>query len=382
MIVINFLFVSKAFGDSNLSSPTLASEAAILIEANSGQVLYDKNSQSQMYPASVTKIATAIYAIEIGNLNDIVTISSNASARNVDGTTVFLEKGEEVSLKKLIQGLLINSGNDAGIAIAEHLSGNVEQFSEDINSYLKNVIGVQNTNFENPHGLFDSEHRTTAEDLAKITNFAMQNETFREIFSTKELKWDGQTWDTTLLTHHKLLKEEIPYEGITGGKNGYVNRSGYTLATTAERDGLSLIVITLKSSRNNDSYNDTIKLLDYGFENYKSSTIPKGTTFKVEDQKYVTSDKITYTHLKGEQISKTTKEDGTLEVINQEGIVLASSQLVKVLNENNNTKTEIKNKSINEIRFGSIFDYLNPYLAFFSLAYILIIIGLVSRRKT
>lgn len=365
IVAINFLFVSKVFGESNFTPPNLASEAAILIEANSGQVLYGKNAQSEMYPASVTKIATTIYAIENGNLNDIVTISRNASARNVEGTTVFLEKGEEVTLKKLIQGLLINSGNDAGVAIAEHLSGSEEDFSEDINTYLKNVVGVQNTNFENPHGLFDTAHRTTAEDLAKITRYAMQNETFREIFGTKELEWNGQTWDTTLLTHHKLLKEEIPYEGVTGGKNGYVNQSGFTLATTAEREDLSLIAITLKSSRNNDAYDDTIKLLDYGFENYRISTIPKGTTFKVENQEYVVPKKITYTDQTNEKLTKNTKEDGTLEIVTPDEVVIASYQLEESLNEKSSVKAGLKNNSTNEIRFESIFEHLNPYLHIF-----------------
>lgn len=375
------MFVSKAFGDPNPSPPTVASEAAIVLEANSGQVLYDKNANSQMYPASVTKIATAIYAIETGNLNDIVTISSNASAKNVEGTTVYLEKGEKVPLKKLIQGLLINSGNDAGIAIAEHLGGNKEQFSKDINTYLKKVIGVQNTNFENPHGLFDSEHRTTAEDLAEITRYAMINETFRDIFGTKELEWDGQTWDTTILTHHKLVKEEIPYEGVTGGKNGFVGQSGYTLATTAERDGLSLIVITLKGSMKNDSYNDTIKLLDYGFENYRTSIIPKGTKFMVGDQEYIVFEKITYTYPKNEQLSKETKEDGTLEITTQNGIVIASYQLKEVPNETNNVKTELKSKPTSEVRFESIFGHLNPYLSYFSIAFLLSIIGIFYRQN-
>ncbi|MGJ9459014.1 D-alanyl-D-alanine carboxypeptidase family protein [Oceanobacillus sp. CF4.6] len=380
-LAINSLFVSKAFGDPNPSPPTVASESAIVLEANSGQVLYDKNANSQMYPASVTKIATGIYAIETSNLNDIVTISSNASARNVEGTTVFLEKGEKVPLKKLIQGLLINSGNDAGVAIAEHLSGSKEQFSKDINTYLKNVIGVQNTNFENPHGLFHSKHRTTAEDLAKITRYAMKNETFREIFGTKELEWNGQTWDTTILTHHKLVKEEIPYEGVTGGKNGFVSQSGYTLATTAERDGLSLIVITLKGSMKNDAYDDTIKLLDYGFENYRTSIIPKGTKFMVEDQEYIVSEKIAYTYPKNEQLSKETKEDGTLEITTQDEIVIASHQLKEVLNKTNKVKTELKNKPTNEVRFESIFGHLNSYLAYFSIAFILNIIGIFYRQK-
>src|SRR5690625_144346 len=120
------------------------------------------------------------------------------------------------------------------------MSGSMDQFSSDINNYLTNKIGVQNTHFENSHGLFDSDHVTTAADMAKITQYAMKNKLFSEIFGTKELEWEGQSWDTTLFTHHKLMRER-PYEGITGGKTGFVNESGFTLATTAEREDLGLI---------------------------------------------------------------------------------------------------------------------------------------------
>src|SRR5699024_3158459 len=118
--------------------------------------------------------------IEKGGIDETVTVSKKA--RNTEGAKVFLEDGEQVSLKKLIQGLLINSGNDAGVAIAEHLSGSVEQFSSDINEYLSNIIGLKDTNFENPHGLFNPNHVTTAADLANITQYAMNNHLFREIF--------------------------------------------------------------------------------------------------------------------------------------------------------------------------------------------------------
>src|SRR5690625_5694469 len=113
-----------------------------------------------MYPASLTKIASAIYAIDKGNIEELVTVSQKA--RDTGGSKVYLEEGEQVTLKKLIQGLLINSGNDAGVAIAEHLSGSVEQLSADINKYFKNVIGIKDTHFKNPHGLFNPKHVTTA----------------------------------------------------------------------------------------------------------------------------------------------------------------------------------------------------------------------------
>lgn len=195
-----------------------------------------------MYPASITKILTAIIAIEGSNLNDTVTVSKKA--REVDGTRVYLEEGEQVPLKKLLQGLLINSGNDAAIAIAEHVSGNVTDFSKVMNRTAKEKIGVRNSNFINPHGLFDPNHQTTAYDMAKITQYAMKNKTFREIVGTKELRWNGEGWKTTLYNHNKLLWR---YEGVNGGKNGYVDESGSTLVTSAKRGSTELIAVTLKA---------------------------------------------------------------------------------------------------------------------------------------
>jgi serine-type D-Ala-D-Ala carboxypeptidase (penicillin-binding protein 5/6) len=245
--------------------PKISSEAAIVIDPATNTVLYEKNASEQLYPASLTKIATAIYAIENGNLEDLVTISENAY--RTMGSTVYLEKGEQLSLKQLLEGLLINSGNDAAIAIAEHLSGSVAEFSNELNTYLQDVIGVKQTHFKNPHGLFDVEHVTTAENLAVITKYAMENEVFSEIFGTKEIQWESKGWDTTLYTHHKLLRE-MPYPGVTGGKTGYVEEAGFTLATTASRDNMSLVVITMGNAHQLDVYQDTKALLDYGFEHF------------------------------------------------------------------------------------------------------------------
>src|SRR5699024_7488694 len=151
------------------------------------------------------------------------------------------------------------------------------------------------THFENSHGLFDPNHVTTAADMAKITQYAMNNQLFREIFSTKELKWNGQSWDTILFTHHKLMRER-PYEGITGGKTGFVNESGFTLAKTAEREYLSLIVITLNSKIKSGAYNDTINLLKYAFDNYQTSSVSEGKIFIVDVQEYKADKKLYFTY--------------------------------------------------------------------------------------
>ncbi|WP_337019781.1 D-alanyl-D-alanine carboxypeptidase family protein [Oceanobacillus massiliensis] len=376
-LVLNMMFVPQSFADSSPPSPEIESEAAILLEANSGQVLYDKNANAQMYPASVTKIATAIFAIETGKLDDVVTVSENASARNVEGTTVFLEEGEEVPLKKLIQGLLINSGNDAGVAIAEHLSGSVSRFSKELNTYLEDVIGTTQTNFVNPHGLFDEKHLTTAADLAKITEHALKNDDFRKIFGTKELEWHGKTWNTTIQTHHKLVKEEIPYDGVTGGKNGFVSLSGYTLVTSAERDGVSLIAVTLKSSTDDQAYSDTINLLDYGFENFNTSSIGKGDMFRVEGEEYTATHNISYTYSPDDDIHKIMEEDGTLKIVNQRREI-ASFQLEKVNDESSGIVNKASAKGSSDNQNGSsIFDKVLSGLPVFIIALVLVMILLL-----
>ncbi|RSK26595.1 D-alanyl-D-alanine carboxypeptidase [Bacillus sp. HMF5848] len=343
VLIISIFFHSTITSANPIeSAPTIISEAAIVLDANTGTVLYKKNTSKKMYPASLTKIATAIYAIEKGNLDDNVMISSNA--RSIDGTRVYLEIGEEVTLRKLVQGMLINSGNDAAIAIAEHLSGSVEQFSIDMNSYLKNKIGVNNTNFTNPHGLFNADHITTTSDLAKITQYAIRNMTFREIFGTKELKWTGKAWDTTIYTHHRLMRE-IPYVGVTGGKTGFVDESKHTLATTAKRGNLQLIVITLKASYKSDIYKDTMKLLDYGFTNFKTSVIPKGTIYIQNEEKFRTTDDIMYTYSKNEHVTKHLHEDGTLDVVGEDGSIISSFKL-ETDSEKKIKNDEVKGSSI------------------------------------
>lgn len=378
VLFINSIMSSTVFGEDAPAPPTISSEAAIILEADSGQILFDKNADVPMYPASLTKIATAIYAIETGNLDDIVTVSSKA--REVDGTRVYLEDGEKVTLKKLLQGLLINSGNDAGVAIAEHLSGSVEQFADDINKYLKNVIGIENTNFENPHGLFDPNHVTTAEDLAKITQYAMHNEVFREIFGTQELEWQGESWDTTLYSHHKIVKGEIPYEEVTGGKNGYVDQSGFTLATTAENNQLDLIVVTLKSSSEAIAYQDTVSLLDFGFNHFVTSSIAEGKTFDVDGVEFMTKDTLFYTYPKSGQVHTEVNKDGILEVMAQDGTVLASYELDSTEVA---AAAEVKKSTASEESNPSFFDGLSDHLLFVlaALAFGIVILFYRQTRK-
>lgn len=313
-------FTPKVQADSE--SLPIDSEAVVLMDAKSGQVLYGENADQRMYPASITKIATAIYAIENSDLNEIVTISENA--RNTEGTKVFLEMGEKVTVEKLLVGMLVNSGNDAAVAIAEHIDGTVETFSENLNQFLKEKIGTTSTNFVNPNGLFDENHYTTARDMAKITRYAMGNLTFQKIFQVKEYDWDGETWDTQLVTHHRLLKGEYPYEGITGGKNGYVPEARHTLVTTATRDNLDLIAVTLSAVDGNIPYTDTIELLDYGFNNFKTMFVEKGTSFEAEGTQYSAPNDFYYSVPQNAGYTEEVSESGMFIVKGSNGEELVS----------------------------------------------------------
>ncbi|MFG0216201.1 D-alanyl-D-alanine carboxypeptidase family protein [Brevibacillus porteri] len=275
LVVVMVLFnlgMPSAFAEesSSLEPNTLIGQSAILIDATTGQVLFEKNPHEKLYPASITKIAIGIYAIEKGNLDDTVTVSKKA--RREEGTRVYLEEGERISLRNLLYGLLMNSGNDAGTAIAEHMSQSTERFAVDLNAYLKEKVGVTETNFTNPHGLHDPNHYTTVADMAKISQYAMKNPVFREIVGTNRLPWHGQTWETVLVNHNKLLRD---YEGATGIKNGFTDQAMHTLVGSAKRGEMELIAVTMKASTSANAYKDVKKLLDFGFQGFETKSIAK-----------------------------------------------------------------------------------------------------------
>lgn len=302
--------------------PDIKSESAVMIDAKTGDILYKKNSTDQMYPASITKIVTGILAIESGKLEESVIVSSEAA--KADGTRVYLLEGEQVPLKKLVQGLLINSGNDAAIAIAEYMAGDVASFADQMNDFAKKV-GADNTHFVNPNGLFDVEHYTTAEDMAKITQYAMENEVFREIVSTKELPWIGEGWETTLRNHHQLLWD---YPGTTGVKNGYVDESKHTLVTSVSRDNLDVIIVTLKAPSSRAAYWDTMAIGDYGFSNFERQTLSAGTGIQADNgETYPLKEDLSVTMPIGEKPIQDVTSEGELLLKNAEGEVLLSHTL-------------------------------------------------------
>ncbi|HOV80340.1 MAG TPA: D-alanyl-D-alanine carboxypeptidase family protein [Bacillota bacterium] len=242
------------------AGPELVGEAAVLLNVKNGQVLYEKNSRSGVYPASTTKILTAVIALEKGNLNDLVSITPEAS--NVEGSAIGLQAGEKVSLEDLLYALMLNSGNDSAVAIARHVGGTVENFVAMMNDKAAG-LGALNTHFSNPNGLPDPGHYTTAYDMAIITRYAMQNPEFRKMVSTKVkiIHRDDADAQTYLENHNRLLWN---YEGAIGVKTGYTEEARQCLVSAANRQGRELIAVVMKSE-GADIWEDTKKLLDYGF---------------------------------------------------------------------------------------------------------------------
>lgn len=266
-ILIGLLVTLELFGvwtnPAAAKEAAINAEAAIVVDLDSGQELYGKNADRRMAPASTTKVLTALIALERGNLSDEVTISDNAP--RVAGTRVYLVAGEKQTLENLLYAMMLNSGNDAAIAVAEHIAGSVEAFAVLMNEKAME-LGANNSNFVNPHGLSDPNHYTTAADLAKISVAAMKNPTFREIVATRTRPWRGAEWETNLVNHNKLLGS---YEGAIGVKNGYTSEAGQCLVAAAARGEEGYLAVALNSS-SRELYADVTALLDYAFDNFQA----------------------------------------------------------------------------------------------------------------
>ncbi len=262
--------------------PEIVGQAGLVMDVLTGKVLYEKNAHSPFEPASTTKIMTAILALEKGNLSDIVVTSEEPP--RVDGSRIYLEEGEKLTLEQMLYGMILNSGNDAAVAIAEHIGGDIESFVKMMNAKARE-IGAYHTTFVNPSGLPDEGHLTTAYDLALISRYALLNlPKFRKIVSTKtlEIPWQAEEWDRQLINLNKLLWN---YEGADGVKTGYTSTAGRTLVASATRDGWQLISVVLKSDAN--IWSDSMALLDYGFENFEiKNLVGKNSDVAEEDVKY------------------------------------------------------------------------------------------------
>ncbi|ANB61925.1 D-alanyl-D-alanine carboxypeptidase family protein [Anoxybacteroides amylolyticum] len=259
----------------------VSAQSAILMEQTSGRVLFEKDAHTKRRIASITKIMTAILAIESGKLDETVTVS--ARAVRAEGSSIYLKEGEKIKLRDLVYGLMLRSGNDAAVAIAEHVGGSMEGFVFLMNQKAAE-IGMRDTHFANPHGLDDAEnHYSTAYDMALLMRYAMHNKTFRKISGTKVYRAPNpdENWDRIWRNKNKLLTNL--YEYCTGGKTGYTKRAKRTLVTSAEKDGLELIAVTLNAP---DDWNDHISMYEYGFDHYVLAKVSKERIGKRVNDKF------------------------------------------------------------------------------------------------
>ena len=264
LLVFNLSY--SASGQANVS---VSANNAVLIEQSSGRILYEKNAHDIQSIASITKIMTAIIAIESGMMDE--TTKTSRRALYTEGSSIYLEQGEKMLIEDLVYGLMLRSGNDASVAIGEHIAGSVEGFVSLMNEKAR-WLGMTNTHFDNPHGLDSDNHYSTAYDMALLMRYAMDNEQFRKISGTTFYQAQSRSYGWK--NKNKLLTSL--YENCTGGKTGYTKKTGRTLATTASKDGLDLISVTLNAP---DDWRDHIQMYEWGFKNYQLQSIAeKGTS--------------------------------------------------------------------------------------------------------
>lgn len=236
-----------------LSAPALSARCAVLMDGESGRILFEKDGEQARPMASITKIMTALVALERGDLQANVKILPEYL--KTEGSSIYLKAGETVKLETLLYGLMLESGNDAALAIAGFCAGDTKTFVSWMNEKGEH-FGLSHTKFQNPSGLPAEDHYASAADMARITRAAMQNETFARIFATKDITLEGRSFHN----HNKLLWQ---YDGAIGGKTGFTKDAGRTLVTCAKRDDRWLIAVTLDAP---DDWNDHRNLFDYGFE--------------------------------------------------------------------------------------------------------------------
>jgi serine-type D-Ala-D-Ala carboxypeptidase (penicillin-binding protein 5/6) len=237
------------------------------MEQKSGRILFEKDAFTKRRIASITKIMTATLAIESGKMNKYVTVSENAV--HTEGSSIYLKAGEKIKLKDLVYGLMLRSGNDAAVAIAEYVGGSVDGFVFLMNQKAKE-IGMLNTHFANPHGLDDhKDHYSTAYDMALLTRYAMNNKEYREIAGTKVYRAPNPTedWDRVWKNKNRLLTK---YQYCTGGKTGYTKLAKRTLVTTAQKGDMDLIAVTINDSKD---WDDHIAMYESGFKGFDMTEV-------------------------------------------------------------------------------------------------------------
>ncbi|PSL50408.1 D-alanyl-D-alanine carboxypeptidase [Salsuginibacillus halophilus] len=305
LCLLSLLLIYTAVLPAETAS-AVSAESAVVMEQESGRVLYGKDETKQMRIASITKIMTAVVALEEAEIDDMVQISQNAAG--TEGSSLYLEPGDEMKLEDLLYGLMLRSGNDAAVAIAEHAGETLDGFVYLMNKKAEE-IGMAGTRFQNPHGLDDhEEHHSTAFDMALLTRYAMNNEEFREISGTTHHSApnEREAWDHSWKNKNKLLTGL--YEHATGGKTGYTKRAKRTLVSTAEKNDTELIAVTLNAP---SDWNDHIQMFETAFAAFQPITLAEPgkqpvLSAELQEEAYV-HDQVTYPLNAEEQAELTSK---------------------------------------------------------------------------
>lgn len=253
------------------AGPQIEAQAAVLMDLNTEAILYSKNADTQLYPASITKLLTCLLGCENLDMNAQVTLSQQAAyGIEAGSSTIYGDAGEVFTVEQCLMGLMLESANEMALAIGEEVSGSVKKFVELMNTRATQ-LGCKNTHFNNPNGLPDETHVTTANDMAKIAKAAWQNTRCRKFFTTDLYQIPPTNIFTEtryLLNHHKMMAgRDYAYDGVLGGKTGYTDAAGSTLITYAKRGNMTLVAVVLNSV--NGAWSDTASLLDYGFNNFE-----------------------------------------------------------------------------------------------------------------
>lgn len=342
MILTIYLPIFNVLAD-NSNEPKIYSEAGLLIDSNTGKVLYAKNENERKYPASTTKILTAILTIENCNLDDVVTVDYDSIMQVPSGYTVAaLQVGEQLTVKQLLQVMLIHSANDAANVLAKHTGGSMESFESMMNSKLAE-IGCENSHFTNPSGKHDENHYTTATDMAKLMNYCMKSDTFRELSASKNCiipatnKYDERIFANSnelLIKDTREIASNYYYPYVIAGKTGYTAEAKNCLVSVANKDNLQLICVILGGLRTDNGLSarfvDSKNLYEYGYNNY--------TLRKITDRDSIA---------KQIEISNATKETKELDLLttNEITAIIKQEDLEKELTPeitlNNNLQAPI-----------------------------------------
>ena len=323
--------------------PSLYAQGAILLDADTGQVLYQKNAHQKLYPASITKIMTCLIAMEEGDPADVVTITDEgvqAIPRNT--THIALTGGEQLTLEQLEYAMMVQSANDAANAIAIHLAGSVEAFVQRMNQEAAR-LGAENTHFTNPHGLPDPAHYTTAYDMGLITREALTYPEFRSLAGTQsyEIPPTNLQKDTRYLANNQyMFTLNDTYPGAFAGKTGWTEEAGHTLVTIAEQNGVTLICIVLHSDATgvlDCQYKDSTALLDYGFQNFSPVSLPAESFAPVQ---------ASFLGENGQPVEGTLQLGEDLQLLLPQGITLEdvelTGQLPQQFNEENLSQAAVQ----------------------------------------